>query len=112
MRGAALVVVAGPEPAVDGAAEALQRAGGDDALGRAADAEQHVGAALGPRRRDGAGDVAVGDEPDAGAGLAALLDDVVVAGAVEDHRGHVVDVLAERLRHGLQVVRDRTRRGR
>src|SRR5215216_6351070 len=105
--GAALVVVAGPEPAVKSAADAFQRAGGDDALGGAADAEQHVGAALRPGGRDRAGDVAVGDEADPGAGLAALLDDVFVAGAVEDHGSHVVDVFAERLRHRLEVVRDR-----
>ena len=47
-----------------------------------------------PRDGDRAGDVAVGDQPDAGAGLAALADDVVVAVAVEDDRGDVADLLA------------------
>ena len=42
-----------------------------------------------PRDRDRAGDVAVGDQADAGAGLAALADDVLVAGPVEDDRGDV-----------------------
>ena len=41
-------------------------AGGDDAFGRAADAEQHVGAGCGRAGGDRAGDVAVGDQPDAG----------------------------------------------
>ena len=83
-RGAALVVVAGPEPALDRAAEALDARRGDHAFGRAADAEQHVDAGVAPRDRDRAGDVAVLDELDARAGLAALADDVGVALAVED----------------------------
>ena len=37
-----LLVVGGDEPRLDGAAEALDGAGGDDALGRSADPEQHV----------------------------------------------------------------------
>ena len=65
--GLALVVVAGPQAALELAAHALEGGGGDDALGRAADAEQDVGARVGPGGGDGAGHVAVGDEPDAGA---------------------------------------------
>ena len=71
-RGPAFVVVARPQPTLDRAAEALQRARGDDAFGRAADAEQDVGAGVAPRDLDRAGDVAVGDEADARAGLSAL----------------------------------------
>ena len=56
-----------------------------------------------PRDRDRAGDVAVGDEADARAGLAALADDVGVAVAVEDDGGDVADLLAERLRDGFEV---------
>ena len=41
-----LLVVLGPQPALDHAAEALHRAGGDDALGGAADAEQQVDAGV------------------------------------------------------------------
>jgi hypothetical protein len=67
------------------AAHALERRGGDDALGRAADAEQDVDAGVGPRGGDRTGDVAVTDEADAGAGLADLGDELVVAGPVEDH---------------------------
>ncbi len=77
----------------------LKRGGGDDALGRAADAEQDVGAGLGPRGGDGADHVAVGDEPDAGAGGADLGDEVVVAVAVEDDGGEVADRLALGLGH-------------
>ena len=61
----------------------------------------------GRRHVDRAGDVAVGDQRDAGTRLAALLDDVGVALAVEDHRGHVADLLALRLGDGLEVGVDR-----
>ena len=90
-RRRALGLVAGPQPALDLAAHALERGGGDDALGGAADAEEDVGAGLGPAGRDGAGDVAVGDEADAGARLADLVDELVVAVPVEDDGGEVAD---------------------
>ena len=86
----ALVVVGGAEPALDDAAEALDRAGGDDALGGAADAEQQVDAGVGPGRHDGAGDVAVGDEPQPGAGVADLGGERLVPGPVEHDDGDVV----------------------
>ena len=41
----------------------------------------------GKRAGDRGGDVAVGDQADAGAGLADLADDLLVAGPVEDHGG-------------------------
>src|SRR5690606_40265385 len=53
----ALLVVAGPEDALDVAAERLDRAGGHDALGAAAHADAHVGARAVPRGVDAAGDV-------------------------------------------------------
>ena len=46
------------------AAQALERRGGDHALGRAADAVEQVDARAAPGGRDGAGDVAVGQEVD------------------------------------------------
>ena len=58
----ALVVVARPEPSLDAAADALQRGGGDDAFGRAADAVEHVDAGAAARGRDRRRDVAVADE--------------------------------------------------
>ena len=72
-----LLVVLGPEPALDHAVEALHRAGGDDALGGAADAEQQVDAGAGAGGHDRAGDVAVGDELDPGAGRADLVDQLL-----------------------------------
>src|SRR6478609_2971821 len=53
----ALLVVLGPEPALDDAAGALDGARGDDALRRAADAEQQVDAGVGTGRHDGTRDV-------------------------------------------------------
>jgi hypothetical protein len=101
--GGALGVVAGPQAAEDLAAEALERAGRDHALGRAADPEEDVGAGSGPGHRDRAGHVAVRDEPDPGPRLAAGPDDVGMAVAVEDHRGDVLDPLALGLRDRVQV---------
>src|SRR5581483_1215208 len=100
--GLALLVVPGPQPALHLAAHALQGGGGDDAFGRAADAEEDVGARLRPRRGDGAGDVAVGDQPDAGPGGSDLADQVFVPITVEDDGGDVAHVAAQRLGHGLQ----------
>ena len=62
--GRALLLVAGVEPALDLGAHALERGGGQDALGRAADAEEDVGARAGPAGGDRPGHVAVGDEAD------------------------------------------------
>ena len=63
----------------------------------------------GPGGGDGAGHVAVGDEADAGAGLAHLGDEVVVAVAVEDDGGDVAHRLALGLGHGLEVLGDAAR---
>ena len=68
----------------------LDRAGGDDALGCAADAEHQVDAGAVARGHDGAGDVTVRDELDARTGGAYLLDHCRMPGPVEDHDGHVV----------------------
>src|SRR5207247_2055550 len=70
----ALVVVAVAEDALHVAAHAAERGRGEHALGGAADAEEDVDAGVGLARGDGGGDVAVGDEADARAGLAHLPD--------------------------------------
>ena len=71
--GLPLVVVAGPQPALDLAAHALEGGGRDHPLGRAADAVEDVDARVGPGGRDGTGHVAVGDQLDAGAAARAPL---------------------------------------
>src|SRR4030095_14781841 len=55
-----LLVVAGPQPALELAPHALEGGGGDHPLGGAPDAEQDVGPRLGPRGRDGAGQRSLG----------------------------------------------------
>ena len=102
-----LVVVGGPEAGLDHAAHALHRAGRDDALRRASDAEQQVDAGVGTCGRDGARDVAVQDVLDAGAGLTDLLDQALVAGTVEQDHRDVVLVHALGLGHGGDVLGDR-----
>ena len=62
--------------------------------------------------RDAGRQVAVADQPDPGAGLADLGDQLLVARPVEHDHHQVVDVAVERPRHRLQVVRDRARRCR
>ena len=70
----ALCVIARGKLAEDHAAEALDRAGRDDALGRAADAEQEVDTRALPGGGDRTGDVSVGDQLDARAGGAHVGD--------------------------------------
>jgi hypothetical protein len=100
----AFLVVAGPQPALQLSAHALEGGGGDHAFGRASDAEQDVGARVGPRGGDGTGHVAVGDEADACARRPHLGDELGVAVAVEDDGGDVTHGLAEGLGHGLEVL--------
>ena len=103
----ALGVVLRPQPSLQLAADALQRAGRDDALRRAADAEQHVDAGGQAGRGDRARDVAVGDEADAGAGLPDLFDDLLVPRPVQDADGDVGDGGVLRLGDPPDVLRDR-----
>src|SRR5436305_1140161 len=79
-----------PQLALDHAAETFDGTGGDDALRCAADAEQQVDARAVARGHDRAGDVTVGDELDPGAGIADLLDELAVPGAVEHDDGDVL----------------------
>ena len=66
----AFAIVAGPQASELLASHALECSGGDHALGRATDADEDVGASVGPGGRDGAGDITVGDETDPSAGFA------------------------------------------
>src|SRR5690606_36321772 len=61
-----LLLVAGPQTALDLAAHALQRRGGDDGLGGATDAEHHVDLLVVLGGGDGGGDVTVPEDGDSG----------------------------------------------
>src|SRR5690625_3134131 len=100
------LVVLGGEPALEHAAGGLDGAGGDDALGGAAQPQQHVhaGAAGGGDR---AGHVPVHDELDARPGGADLLDQLLVTGALEHAHGDLLDRLVQRLGDQLDVLFDR-----
>mmetsp|Transcript_13816 Transcript_13816/g.35487 ORF Transcript_13816/g.35487 Transcript_13816/m.35487 type:complete len:358 (+) Transcript_13816:367-1440(+) len=100
----ALLLVARPQLALDGAAHALHRRRGDDALRRAADAEQDVHGRVGAADLDGGGHVAVADEADAGARLAHLPDELLVARAVKDDGGDLTDGLPVCLRDREQIA--------
>ena len=93
------------------APEALQRRRRDDGLAGAADADRQVVVRAADGRADGGGHVAVLDQLDARAGGADLLDQILVAWAVEHDRGDVVGLAAERvgdradvLAHGLPEI--------
>ena len=101
----ALVVRARPQAALDLAAHALQRACRSDTLGRAADAEQHVDAGVGPARGDGTEDVAVGDQLDASARGPDFGDQILVAITFEDHHRQVAHRLSLGLGDPTQVLR-------
>src|SRR5680860_1378156 len=80
--GAPFVVVAGPEATDDLSTERFERRGRDHPFGRAADAEENVRARIGPRRRDRAGYVTVGDQLDTRARFSAFTNDVGMAFSV------------------------------
>src|SRR4051794_25273607 len=92
----ALIVIAISEAGLDLAAEAAQRRGGDDALGRTARAHDGVDAGARNSTGDRRGQIAVTDELDPRAGLADLGDERLVALALEDDDGDVADPPSER----------------
>src|SRR5207344_851664 len=84
-----------PELSLELAAETTQRSGRENRLPRAADPDREMVVGPADRRRDRRGHVAVLDQLGPGAGVADLLDQVVVAWPVEDDRRHVVDATPE-----------------
>ena len=103
----ALLVALRPQAADHPAAVALQRGGGDHALGRAADPPQQVHGPVGRGRQQRAGDVAVGDQPHARARLADRLDALLVARAVEHDDHHVAHLDAAALGDQLDGLAER-----
>src|SRR5919107_724950 len=102
-------VVAGPQPPEQGPAQALQRAGGDDPLGGAADPDGDVDAGVLAGGHDRPGHVPVEQELDAGPGGPDPADQpLLVAGAVEDADGQLGDVGPLGLGDAAQVVLDRS----
>src|SRR3546814_5267593 len=73
------VVVAEEEAALELAADAAQRGGGEHAPGRAARSHIDVDIGFGVGRRDDARDVAIGDQRDAAADRTQLGDDRFMA---------------------------------
>ena len=105
LRARLLVVVAEVKLALHLAADRAQRRRREDALGRAADAHVDVDAAVRSRRGDHAGDVAVADQADAGAGLAHRRDQLLMARPIEDQHHEVADVDVLGPGQVLQVLR-------
>src|SRR5690606_3162783 len=101
-----LLLVAGPQTALDLAAHALQRRGGDDGLGGATDAEQHVDLLVVLGGGDGGGDVTVPEDGDSGTDLAHLVDVPLIPVPVEDEAPQLAEILAPRLGDATQVLGD------
>src|SRR3954454_25055394 len=95
-----------PQLRLEAAAEAAQGRGRQDRLARPAGPDREVGVRPAHGRRDRRGDVSVLDQLDPRAGVADLLDQIVVPGAVEDDRRDVVHHPAERLGDRADVVAD------
>src|SRR5215213_9468915 len=98
-----LLVVSGPETALDLTADAFDCACGDDRLRRSANAEQGVDscAVCGSHYR--ACHVAVGDHFDAGSDSAYFGNQVQVSRTVQDDHGEAVDLTSFRTSHPAQV---------
>mmetsp|Transcript_13984 Transcript_13984/g.58393 ORF Transcript_13984/g.58393 Transcript_13984/m.58393 type:complete len:401 (+) Transcript_13984:115-1317(+) len=101
-----LGLVARPQLSLELAAEAAHGGGGDDALGRAPDAHEHVDVVARRGGRQRGGHVAVVDEVHARARPADVVDELRVAGAVEHRHRDVAHVLAQCVGDGLDVARD------
>ncbi len=103
----AFLIVLGGQLCLDRPAHAADRRGGDDALRCAADSGQQVGAGIRPARRDRAGHVTVGDQPDPRAGGADIGDQLFVARPVQDAHRQVGHRRVLRLRDAADVLTDR-----
>ena len=93
------------------AVQTAHRRRGQHAFGRAAGAHHGVH----PGADDGSGDtgreIAVADQPDARAGRADVVDQLLVARAIEHDDDQILDAAAERARNRLEVLVHRARRG-
>ena len=102
------LVLADPDTRLHAATDALDAAGGEHRLGGAPDAHQHVDAgAVLHRGHEPRRDVAVHDQLHPRAGRTDLLEEGLVAFAVEDHHGQVLDAAILRPGDPFEVLRHR-----
>src|SRR6056297_1084329 len=93
-HGGPFLVALRRETSLDLATHRLARRCGDDPLGGATDAEEHVGARIRPTGGHRAVDVAVCDQPDPRTARSDLADQIGVTRPVEDDHGEVAYLLA------------------
>src|SRR6201987_130149 len=98
--------LADDEACEDLAVKTAQSGGGEHTFGSAASAHNHVNAGANDGSGDAGGEVAVADQADARAGFPDVVDELLVARAVENDDDEVFDVAVEALGNGLQVVRN------
>src|SRR5690349_2292249 len=92
------------EPPQHIAVQAANGGGGDDSFGRSAGAHDAMHASADDRGRDAGGEVAVADELDAGAGLANVRNELLVAGTVEHNDYQVINSALQPASNILQIV--------
>src|SRR5918999_720542 len=95
-----------PHPGLHLPAEALQDGRGEDALRRTADPDDGVELGIVQSHGDGGGQVPLGPDVDARAGVADLLDQVLVPVPIKDGHGYLGRPAPHRLRDGPYVLRD------
>src|SRR5918999_1530760 len=101
-----LLLTARPQPALDHAAQAFDRARSDNSFWRASDAEEHVDARALARRCDRACNITIRNELDPCTGLSDFLHDALVPLAIQDDDRQVRDVAVFYLGNALQVFGD------
>ena len=92
------------ESGEDLAVQAAHRRGGEDPFRRTARAHDRVHAASDDSRGDTRREIAVGDESNACAGRADLLDDLFVSRTIEDDHDEILDLALQAPRNRPQVV--------
>ena len=103
-RAAPLVVVAKNQAALHLPADRGHRRRRQHPFGGAADPHENIDTGFAVRRGDDPGDVAVGNNADAGARGAHVFDDLGVARAIEDAGNDITRRAAQGLRKGVDIV--------
>src|SRR5579862_445313 len=92
------------EPREDFAVQAAQGRGGEDAFGGTAGAHDGVDAGAENGGGDAGGEIAVADEADARSGGANIVDELFVAGTIENDDDEVFLIAIEAARDGADVI--------
>ncbi len=102
-----LLLIARPDFALDLATDAFQGCCGQHGFRCATSTQQHIDAGVVFHRgHDSRENIAIGNQANARAGLADLLDHCGMARAIQDHNGDIVNARITRFGDIVQVVRN------